>query len=152
MVRASALAMVVLPVPGLSSSSTCPPARKAARMLRIEADWPDITRPMFSEMAAIGARVPAASCMETSFTAIPFPWRPGAFGEERGAGASHHSAAPGAAAPTYSARARAGVELRPALEDGRGVVLIDMAGIELVGLPGLRPRGVPGLARAVGGL
>jgi hypothetical protein len=48
MERARALASVVFPVPGKSSSSTCPPLAKAARSLRIAALWPFMTRPMLA--------------------------------------------------------------------------------------------------------
>src|SRR2546426_7866055 len=58
--RASALARVVLPVPGLSSSRTWPPLAKAARSFRIALDCPRITVSMFRESfrkTSWGARV-----------------------------------------------------------------------------------------------
>jgi hypothetical protein len=48
--RASALASVVLPVPGKSSSNTCPPLASAASNLRMVADCPSKTRSMFAWM------------------------------------------------------------------------------------------------------
>src|SRR5437867_1732825 len=58
--RASALARVVLPVPGLSSSRTWPPLAKAARSFRIAPDWPRITVSMLRvsfRKTSWGARV-----------------------------------------------------------------------------------------------
>ncbi len=46
--RASALARVVLPVPGKSSSNTWPPLASAASSLRVAADWPCMTWPMLA--------------------------------------------------------------------------------------------------------
>ena len=52
--RANALASVVLPVPGKSSSSTCPPLPSAASNLRVGPAWPCITLLM---LAAIFRRM-----------------------------------------------------------------------------------------------
>ena len=45
---ASALASVVLPVPGKSSSNTCPPLASAARSLRVAPVCPCMTCAMFA--------------------------------------------------------------------------------------------------------
>ena len=58
-VRARALARVVLPVPGTSSSSTWPPLAKAVSNLRVAAAWPRITLAMFAEIFSYVARAAA---------------------------------------------------------------------------------------------
>ena len=52
---ASAFASVVLPVPGRSSSSTWPPAAKAASSRRTLSCWPHITLPMLAAMRSKSA-------------------------------------------------------------------------------------------------
>ena len=86
--RANALASVVLPVPGKSSSNTCPPLASAGEQFARGPDWPCITRLMLAAIfwntsrAAAGfhhllgqdqQRASARSCGEKIFTLQFFP-------------------------------------------------------------------------------
>ena len=65
--RARALARVVLPVPGTSSSSTWPPASSAVSVSSISRSLPTITRPIFSAM-----RFASGAMAAYSITILPF--------------------------------------------------------------------------------
>ena len=59
--RASARVSSVLPVPGTSSSSTCPPASSAASTLSTTSSLPTITREMLPRRLSASALMPFAS-------------------------------------------------------------------------------------------
>ncbi len=58
MERARLLASRVLPTPGTSSTSTWPPASRAATTIRMGSSFPSTTRATLSTMAAPSARGP----------------------------------------------------------------------------------------------
>src|SRR5574341_732306 len=152
---ASALASVVLPVPGVSSISTWPPPANAARSLRTDACWPRITLSMFDAMRSNRRR---ASCASTIFppaamlacsakNALHQARPDGAFLERRLPGGEHRAAEHGTVHLGLRAlRVRGADPARRAAAarapDGAGVPARDGAGDRP------RPAGHFGLQRA----